>query len=281
MVIITKYIERKKKEKINKEALIALDKIATSLREEIDNFETIIDRMNKEYKVEETPILINQFLFFRISFCDIVGILKQLVKVQDEHEENLLCRTLSLNLYEFIDDTKDFLGPKMKEGLSGLPNESYLISELYKLKKYYWDIRKNNLFNDLAEVRHNTVGHKDMNSIRVSRMIKNISSVNIAAICFVVFMLFSLIINFQHNIFFSIKNQIDKEESVADKNKNESDKEVTSKKRRGVEAEFKRMLLKIKGVAPDFADVLCEVTPETIKKLEELIEYLNNKNEQS
>lgn len=280
MVIITKYIERRKRERLNKTAIATFEKLISSLDEEIVGFETSIDLMQKEYKVDIVPPVINNFLFFRIAFRDIFTTIKLLITVEGEQGENLNIRVLAHQLFEFLKKTKVLLGRQMIESLAGFPDEEYLIMELFKLQKYQKAITRL-LFDDLGKIRNNTIGHLDLDSVTVNRIIKEINPKTVVANFVVVWMLFALTLNFHKNIFDSIIALQNKEALGTIEIHDNSIDNTTKRKRRGVDEEFKRILFILEGVEPEIAEILCDLSKDDIDKLKKTVEgvigYLNKK----
>lgn len=271
---MTNYIEKRKRDRRNGKAIGAIEMMSSSLKKEIDAFETIVEKMNKEYGLrdDQTPFLADHFLFFRVVFKDIAEMSKQLIIVKDENDLNLLSRNLVVHLHDFFDTTKDFLGDRMRKTLSILPNGDYLKLELQKLKDVYNGL-KDVVFNDLSEVRHNAAAHKDPNSLKLNRTIKNLSLSSVSRSCLSAWILFGLIMNFHQNIIYAIRIQQEKEILAGGGSLNENTK-IELKKPKSVSVELKKVYMILQGVEPEVADLLCELTPEGLKKLREINEYL-------
>jgi hypothetical protein len=276
MVVITKIIEKRKARKVNKQAIGAFEGLSATIKDEINILETSIENMSKKYGVseEQTPFILNHFLFFRVAFQDILRMTIQALSVEDEYDANLHSRNLVVHLHDFIDTTKDFLGKKMRDDLSLFVDSDYLKNELQSLKTIYKQI-KDDIFQNLSDVRHNTVAHKDTNALKLSRMIKHVSADKIQRASIQVFMLFGFIINFHQTILYSLKVQHDSKFKVLEENLTEASG-IEFKKPKSISAMLTKLLLIINGVEDEVADILCELTPDGIKKLKELKEYLED-----
>lgn len=278
MKIFKRYFERKKSTKISKGTVHLMDGIISSLDEEIKNLEDAINLVSKEYSETELPIVINSFLFFRVIFKDIVLVTEQLIEEKDEQQRNLLIRTVALHLYEFLDDTKDFLGPKLRTSLKQFSDSDFHIQELNKLKKYY-SIIKNLIFKELGDIRHSVIAHKDQNSIELNRKIKELNhSNNIHGFCMLAWTLFGLILRFQNNLLISYKAD------YHSKNESQNSLEETFEKSKNVnefisvDIEFNKFLMLLSGVSFPAAEFLGDLTPDVLGKLKELAKNYENRN---
>lgn len=269
MKIFKKYFERKKSLKISNGTARQMDGIISSLDEQVKNLEDAIDLVSKKYSATDLPIIINSFLFFRVTFKDIVLVTEQLVEEKDEQQRNLLTRTLALHLYEFLDDTKDFLGSKLRVSLKQFPDSDFHIQELNKLKKYY-SIIKNLIFKELGNVRHSVIAHKDQNSRELIRKIKEINYTNnVDSSGMLVWALFGLIIRFQKNIMISIKYNYHNNES---KNSLEEPFEKSKNVNEfiSVDIEFNKFLMLLSGISFPTVAFFNDITPDLLEKLKEL-----------
>lgn len=278
MKIFKRYFERKKRTKISKGTVHQMDGIISSLDEEIRNLEDAIKLVSKEYSETELPIVINSFLFFRVTFKDIVLVTEQLIKEKDEQQRNLLIRTVALHLYEFLDDTKDFLGPKLRASLTQFPDSNFHIQELNKLKKYY-SIIKNLIFKELGDIRHSVIAHKDQNSIELNRKIKGINHTNnIDSSGMLVWALFGLIISFQKNLMISLKYDYHRKNEFQNSAAETLAKSKNVNEFISVDIEFNKFLMLLSGVSFPAAEFLGDLTPDVLGKLKELAKNYENKN---
>lgn len=280
MKFIKNFFERRKNKKVTNKAIKLMDSIIFSIDSEIENLEEAINLMNEKYKVDALPLVANNFLFFRVTFKDIVILTKQSLEETDAKKRNLLTRFLALHLYEFLDDTKDFLGKKLKEDLEKFPDHEFHIRELYRLKDYYYSI-KNNIFKELGDIRHNVAAHKNQNSIELSKSIREVDRSNVETSCMLVWMLFSLILRFQKNLTYSISNDCIKKPNTKELNKSSPEQNNTVKEYITIDSEFRKSAMIMYGVSPALAEVYSKLTPEGFKKLKELVEYMEaqkNKN---
>ncbi|WP_018611579.1 hypothetical protein [Segetibacter koreensis] len=273
MVIITKYIKRRSRERLSRKTIAIYAKLIALLGREIDVYDTIATSLNEEFSLQTTPPLINNFMFFNLAFRDIIGTVKQLISLEGEEDKNLPNRVLAHQLYEYLEKTKALLGGKFKDSLSGMPDEVYLVKQLNRLKEYNNAIHKY-LYNHLREIRHNTLGHMDRDAIKVNRLIKTINSNDLINSFILIFMLYALIRNFHNTIIYTIRTHL-----VEESQNTAVIAEITPPETRirGVDAEFKRIHLIIREVDPRIAEFVCDLSPEYIKKLQELSEFLNNK----
>jgi len=198
---------RNKAELSNISAVNIYDGLIKRLDSEIKMLEKAVRVMKKKYKTDELPLLINNLIFFRISFSDILSTVKQIIPAEGK-DKNLLLRSLSLHMYEFLDDTKDFLGPRLRKDLCIIPNSVFHLKQLQELKILYKSIRES-AQNNLGGIRHNTIAHKEQNSIELNRLIKSIKTKegDIQMAFILVSILFGCIIRFQKNIITSITKQ--------------------------------------------------------------------------
>lgn len=268
MNIFRKYFISKKRIQFQKKVDNHLDILTESLTKDIDDIANVVQLIKSKYNTDELPIVINHFLFFKVSFRDIISLTKQVADAKDKHEKNLLNRTLAQHLYEFLDDTKDFLGKNFKNDLEKLPNSILLVPELYRLKEYYKAI-KNSMFSALGDIRHNTSAHKTQDGTVLNRMIKSIDSKEVNTNCILVWMLFALILNFQTNILRSIMHH---EESKILKKTSEIEPFIIEL---GIDAEFKKDIMILQGVHPEFAKYICNLSKVQIEKLQRAVALLS------
>ena len=267
MRFINKYFGRKKSINISKRPVHLMDKIISSLDEDIKNLEDAIKLASKESNTTNLPIVINSFLFFRVTFKDIVLVTEQLIEEKDEQKKNLLIRTVALHLYEFLDDTKDFLGQRLRVSLKQFPDSDFHMQELNKLKKYY-SIIKNLIFKELGDIRHSVIAHKDQNSIELNRKIKELNQPNnIHGFCMLVWVLYGLILRFQKNLLISLK--VD----YYSKNESQNSLEKTFEKSKNVaefisvDIEFNKCLMLFSGISFPGLKFLDDLTPDVLAKL--------------
>jgi len=242
--------------------------VINALESQIDMFEDAIKVMQAKYATDLIPPIFNNYLFFRLVFKDIFGLIGQLQKAQTEQEKNLTARSLALHLYEFLADTQDFLGPKMKGGLTGfddLIRHDLLTKDLYKVKEIY-KATKNKTFNQLADIRNHTSAHKDQNPLLLRNKINNISAHDVQVHAILCTILFMTIVHFQNNVLASIIEEMNTKEGIV--------AAVTAAAYKTVEREFRESIMIFRGTDPRLAEVLSDLNQEEINKLVEVVAYL-------
>jgi hypothetical protein len=240
------------------------------LESQIDMFDEVIKLMQAKYQTDLIPPIFNNYLFFRLVFKDILSLIGQLQKEQAERDKNLTARSLALHLYEFLADAQDFLGPKMKGGLAGfddLPNHDLLTKDLYKLKEIYKGV-KDKTFKDLADIRNNTSAHKDQNPLLLRRKIRAISSHEVQVHAVLCTVLFLTIVHFQNNVMAAIMQEMDAKLGTST---------APAAPYKTVDRAFRGLVMIIGGTEPRLAEVLSDLTQEEIKKLVEVVAYLEKK----
>ena len=273
MGYLKSFSKQKVEKQAKKETVININKMLIWLDIEINNFEQGIILMQQEHKTDVVPVLINQFLFFRISFKDIMTAMKQVALSKSKSDENFLLRSLALHIYEFLDDSKDFFNKEMESSLKKLPNSDLLIKDFFKLKELFKAL-KTTIFKELADIRHNTAAHKELNSITLNQKIKAIEPNSILAYAMLSFLQFSVVVHFQKNVSDSIIQKVNSQNGLP--SENEPDKWIS------VESKFKELLWTVKGMNPEIAKFLSDKTQEEMTalktKIEELSEYIKSKN---
>jgi len=246
-----------------------MSRIIVILDQETDNLYEAFNFVSEKYSTPNLSFILNSVLFFRTNFKDIVLVTKQMNSEKDEQQKNLTARTLALHLYEFLDDTKDFMGQKMRKELEHFPDSNFHIEELNKLNKYYQTI-KQPIFQELRDIRHSTIGHKDQNSLELHRKIKEINIANIERSCMMVWVIIDLILKFQKNLLISIKKNINKKDEL------QSLPDVTLKKDDiengliSIDFEIQDILLLVKGISLAEVKFFNELPPVIKYKMKEL-----------
>ena len=241
--------------------------LADELNAEIENFSSAMAAMKSENPTTLMLPIFDNFLFFRIVFKDILTLVNQLQSAKTASDRNLISRSLAQHLYEFIDDCKDFLGPKQKGGLAGfekLKDFDRLQKELYRVKEILKAV-KDRSFKDLGEVRHNTSAHKTQDSILLYNLIKKIDSNDILANAMVCSLLFCCIVQFQNNVFRSIISPFNSEQFT---------NSLFPKPSRTVDQTLGFFSMVLNGVAPILASELSLLNEEELRKFREVSEYL-------
>lgn len=229
-----------------------------------------IEKIQLQYKTYVVPIILNSMLFFRLTLVDLLTVTTQYHNSKSKHEKNIIIRNLAVHLYEFFDDTKDFLGPKMKDSLKGMPDEGILTKDLYSVKSYYKAL-KDIVFKSLMEIRNNSGAHKEQNAIILRNKIDEIDNDKIIGYLIMSMLFLGMIIQFQNNVINSIANL-----------KNQENPEHVLLTHRRPENIMREGIYLIRGVEPILANYLSDLTAKEIeilsKKLVELKEYLETKN---
>ena len=270
-------MQRRKAEKSTAKFNTTMSSLITLLSNDIEIYQNAVSQMQEQFKTENIPPILNSILFFRITFRDIVSLTKQVITAKEGFDKNVNSRSLALHLYEFLDDTQDFFGPKMKESIEsiGFSDKDFLIKEMYRLKEYY-KATKNAVFKNLAEVRHNTVAHKTQNSVLLNKMINDLSSNDIETSCLLIWILFYMVVGFQKNIINATFQLLQEKKLIEESNSNYLQNN-NIKKRFEIDKEYKKIVLTMQGMEPEMAEVLCDVTPEALNKMIELAEHLQKK----
>lgn len=284
MYNMRKYIRKlfNRNSKVNKgngtirETISQMDKIVSHLNEEISNLESAISEVSEKSNSTDIPIILNNFLFFRVTFKDIVLSTQLLLEEENEQKKNLLLRSLVLHIYEFLDDTKDFLGKKFRADLKEISDYDFHLQELNLLKRYYELIKKLK-FKELSDIRHSVIAHKDQNSIVLNNKIKEIDHIDIDSSWLLIFLLFALIIRFQKNMLISIKN---------DYKKKRGDESVSDNKFISIKRVFDHFTMLFSGIPFSILALLENLPPDVYAKFMELVrnsneedattEFLNN-----
>ena len=173
-----KSFKKDKSLKQSKELSKAIDNILASvttlitfLQSQIEEFSKVVEEFQQIRQTDIIPAIFNSSIFFRITLVDILVTTKQFAKADSNEDKNIIIRNLSIHLYEFLDDTKDFFGKEMLESLKTLPDKEILIADLYKLKGINKAV-KDAILKPLGEIRHNTGAHKEHNSLILRNRIK-------------------------------------------------------------------------------------------------------------
>lgn len=239
------------------------------LQTQIDEFCMGIEKMQAQYNTNEVPIIFDSFIFFRITLIDILGIVNQYRSTNDENEKKITIRNLALHLYEFLDDSKDFFGNRMRNSIKNNPNELELISDINKIKSYLKALN-NIMGKPLADIRNHTAAHKEQRALILRKKINEIDYGSIMNYSIICIMFLMMIIQFQNNLINSLQNKL-----------NESNPEFLQLKLRKVENVFLEFILKIRGTESNLARAISDMTTEerqrTIKTIESIQEYLNQK----
>jgi hypothetical protein len=259
----------------------SMEFLSNMLGEQIDMWHEVAESLNKKYNVESTPPVINNLLFFRICFRDIVDATKQLRNSTAKSEINHNSRVLALHLYEFLEDINEMFGHKLRKNLQLLPDSDFLINELNRLKTYQKSINTI-LLNKLKPIRHNTIGHKHKDAIVLNQILQKVKSNDIEAYSFLVWIFSLQIACFQNNVLHMLKVTSENKRLNPPKDITTLNEEITlTRIGSKVDYEFKRCMLMLKGVDPQIAAVLCKWTAEEInreiKSLSELQDYINTK----
>lgn len=160
-----------------------------------DSVKKIEDEIELSDANNETFSFIGKAIIFQfVSFRDISRLAEQYYSSNSTQEININARTLVLHLYEYIDDTSDFLGPRFKNELKTLSNSNRLIDDLYTVKKTLKKI-KDLFLKDLKEIRNNTSAHKEQNPFLLLKKMNQINTetVEIAAFSSVILFVMLLI----------------------------------------------------------------------------------------
>jgi hypothetical protein len=247
----------------------SFEQLIETIDSQIKDLVSAIEIMHAQFQTDLVPAIFNNYLFFRLAFKDIFSTVCQLLKSQQERDRNLIARSLATHLHEFLSDTQDFLGPKTKGGLvdfDNLSNQDLLIKDLYKLKEIYRAI-KNKTFKSLSDIRNNTAAHKDPNSLLLNRKIQNIKTEEVQLYSILCSVLFMIIVHFQNNVLASIIQQMNAGTGTM----------IPVTPYRTVEQKFTEVCMIMQGVEPWIAELASKLTQEEMKKLNEIVAYLQEK----
>ena len=95
---LKKYLKTKK---LKKDITLGFKKTINILNPQIEQIDAVFQSMQSKYNTKELPLIINNFLFFKITFRDILTSMNQLQNLTDQDEINLTTRSLALHLYDF------------------------------------------------------------------------------------------------------------------------------------------------------------------------------------
>jgi len=175
----------------------------------IDKYEKLLAKMPNELKTN--TIIPNHLGLTIVNIRDILTQTRILFDFRKgTSEENLALRSLALLIYEYMDDTKDFLGKKMRTTIEQIiPNKEQNLKELNFLKFFYYSLRENSI-KRLADIRHHTIAHKTQDIAILSEKIKGISRSEILNYLNMIIYLLNLSFIFSKNLLNSYIHQEDK-----------------------------------------------------------------------
>lgn len=145
--------------------LVGLNKKA--LKNITNNIEAVNKALKSEnYYMYRFPIFIENWQHLSISFKDILINQNIHLLAEDQNEKNLTARTLALLLYEFLEDFQKFNNKAFRIELLTSPNPELIIKAYDELKNVY-KVIKNEFWQKLGDIRHQTIAHKNKKDVRL------------------------------------------------------------------------------------------------------------------
>jgi hypothetical protein len=145
--------------------LVGLNKKA--LKNITNNIEAINKALKGEnYYMYRFPIFIGNWQHLSISFKDILINQNIHLLAKDQNEKNLTARTLALLLYEFLEDFQKLNNKAFRIDLLTSPNPELIIKAYDELKNVY-KVIKNEFWQKLGDIRHQTIAHKNKKDVRL------------------------------------------------------------------------------------------------------------------
>lgn len=162
-------------------------------------FNDSVKKIENEIKLSdvtsETFSFLGKAMIFQfVSFRDISFLAEKYYSSTNAQEANINARNLVTQLYEYLDDANDFLGPRFKKELLTLPNSERLITDLYTVKETLKKIK--DLFSkDLKDIRNHTSAHKEQDPFLLLSKINEIDTetVEIATFSSFIFLVMLLV----------------------------------------------------------------------------------------
>lgn len=256
---------KKSVKQVQRETAMSLAQTIRLLDKDIERLNTEIQDAKSNTNINNLPLIVEQLIFFRVAFKDVLTGSKQLLIADNESDRNFIARTLALHIYEVLDDSKEFFNRKMKDEVKQLPNKDLLLADFFFIQELFKGF-KNNAFEELKDIRHNTVAHKELNSVVLSQKITNIDVERVSAFSILALVLFVCVLAFQKNV----------NEMVMQNTGGTLDGTYGPKKWDKVESCFKCQLWQIKGMKPWLAEMLCEKTNKDLYLYKAVINALGN-----
>jgi len=164
-------------------------KVIARLRKEIEYFSKAIEVTREKHKSEKDfdkayPkmfAIFNAFIFFRLSFLDIMVLNISYFKTKDELEKQVFAKLLALSFYEFFQDVPRIFGKQFLQSFERYKTPSseselrYFQRLLNKMKELSID--------ELKLIRNETAGHKEQNSLRQIETLSKINFHHIEVLC--------------------------------------------------------------------------------------------------
>lgn len=237
--------------------------IIKSISEYSEVFVEALEATQKKYQTDEIPKVLNHILMFKLHLKDITTEWQRISDSKDDIQKNLGYRSLCLHLYEFLDKAKAFLGNSFRRELRMYPNCESLCSDLDFTKKWYKAL-KNIVFNELAEIRHNAIGHKSENSLKLQKLQTDLDYKKIDTMMILIYVFFAIVLRFDDNIISSL--------TAKQNNVSEDEREKIFKSLQPAKNELVKFMFVLKGFDLKTAELLSK--PEVQRKINEIVEYL-------
>jgi len=186
--------------------LTSLDYTIEQLNNSVSVYRSLIE--NVRYFAVHFPVILNNLLLFFISAKDISIAERLYFKCASPDEQNFIARNLCLLIYEFLDDGNYYLGKSFTNQIKQLPNSLNILSELSETKKIINEIQKTHK-TQLAEIRHNSIGHKDKDAKKLLSVIESAENLNLGVLLLDVLKLNRQIIKLEKIILAELQNAID------------------------------------------------------------------------
>ena len=136
-----------------------------ALKKITNNIEVVNKALRGEnYFMYRFPMFIENWQHLTISFKDILINENIHLLSRDQNEKNLTARTLSLLLYEFLEDFQKLNNKTFRTELLTTPNPELIIKAYDELKNVY-KVIKNEFWQKLGDIRHQTIAHKDKKDV--------------------------------------------------------------------------------------------------------------------
>ncbi|MDB5118355.1 MAG: hypothetical protein JWQ79_3847 [Mucilaginibacter sp.] len=198
---ITKAIFRLYNFNANRKLRKSNNVILPKLEKDITDIKAFIER--SDFKRHGFPKAVNNKLFFSISIKDIILTHKQFMAAKDKEEQNLLARSLALHLHEYLNDFQKLTGKSFRQELLTIPYPEQILKEFDSIKLGYKTI-SDRYIKTLADVRHNSIGHKTKDAKILIDNIKQIDALLIREIETISLLLYALYDKFHNSIFLHI-----------------------------------------------------------------------------
>ncbi len=167
MRIFDAYLLRRENRKAAKKFGVTYQKTVPLILKEIEAFEKGNELLIQLYGPEAKSEIIDSIIFYKYSYLDILDLINQL-KGSGDRYEHLVLRLLAGTIYEFLNDTRVFLGKKFRRKFSFMENSEPYLLEFDKAADIFKFILEE-YSSWLSDIRNNTAFHKT----KGARVLKN------------------------------------------------------------------------------------------------------------